>query len=212
MMASCAPSRFVKPLDDGEQAVNASMGGAIINVFGMSIPIPYSSLTYARGFKNDITAYGGLHTTALAYGVVQVELGLTKGILKPDTTNWMIPGISSSLTLYSLYGKWYGNVRFWPQLDVNAYWQSQKNNNIFYLGLNNWFELSTTRVHDEVQENHWIFSPQFGYTIVGKKWDFNVEIKYLAPMFSNEDLTVKFFNPHGGKGAIGFYFGVSKRF
>ena len=71
----------------------------------------------------------------------------------------------------------------WPQLDINAYWEYGKvraskqiktaadsvNANLkpsyFYVGMNNFFELSTLRVHDEAQPQHWIPSPHIGHVL-----------------------------------------------
>ena len=62
------------------------------------------------------------------------------------------------------------------------------------------------------QPNHWIFMPSIGHSIVGKKWNFNIEAKIIAPNLSNEKLVVDYQTPLKNKGALGIYFGCTHKF
>jgi hypothetical protein len=53
---SCAPSRIVKPLEKGEQSLTANLGGPLIKFGSAPIPIPLTSVMYARGISNKTTA------------------------------------------------------------------------------------------------------------------------------------------------------------
>jgi hypothetical protein len=50
LLLSCAPSRFVKPLDKGQQAVNLSLGVPLIEFSGLAISTPLITATYGKGF------------------------------------------------------------------------------------------------------------------------------------------------------------------
>lgn len=58
---SCAPSRFIEPLSKNQQALSFNIEGSLIDYGGTTIPIPLTSLTYAYGLSNNLTAFGSLH-------------------------------------------------------------------------------------------------------------------------------------------------------
>ncbi|NBO61725.1 MAG: hypothetical protein EBU82_12320, partial [Flavobacteriia bacterium] len=75
MLVACAPSRYVKPLTQGEHAVQVNVGGPIAKIPGIgAIPMPLTSVGYGYGLKNNLTLFGNLHTTSLLFGVGQLEL------------------------------------------------------------------------------------------------------------------------------------------
>jgi hypothetical protein len=207
-LASCAPTRFVQPLEKGQVAVTGHLGGPLIGFGGATIPIPFTSLGAGWGISNTTTAFGNLHTTALAYGVVQVEAGVLHSFLRPD--GWR-PGISAAATANFMADVWEGNTKLFPQLDANAYWTYGKRQNFFYLGTSNWIDLARTRAHEEPQPNHWIFNLQAGHTFVRPKWNWVLEAKYLAPFHSNQNIVVDYAS-FGRTGAIGAYVGVMRKF
>ena len=211
--SSCAPTRYVKPLKEDQIAINGSFGGPLINVFGASIPIPLTSVGVGYGVSEKVTGYVSLQTTTLFYGVVHLDGGLNLNILKTDSMNRLIPGISAGVGLNAIYNLWDKGFKVFPMLDVNAYWDySRKKENFAYIGLNNWIDMSTTRVHRVPQENHWIFSPAIGHVFANEKWDFTTEFKWLAPSYSNQKLVVDYVKPTGTKGAMGIYLGLNRKF
>ena len=57
---SCAPSRFVQPLEKDEKAITASLGGPLTQIPGVAtIPIPHTNITYGQGITDKITVFGG---------------------------------------------------------------------------------------------------------------------------------------------------------
>ena len=129
LIIGCAPSRFVKTLDQGEMAVNGSLGGPLINLFGATIPIPYTTLGMGYGIKDDLTGFGAIHSTSLVFSTLQLDLGVTKRWMLPDSTKKYIPGISSTLALNSMLDLKEGAFDLYPEIDVNAYWNYSKNKN-----------------------------------------------------------------------------------
>jgi hypothetical protein len=80
-----------------------------------------------------------------------------------------------------------------------------------YVGFSNWFGLQTVRGDGTSQENNWVPIIQLGNTFVRKKWHYTIEVKYIAPNYSNQDLVVTY-NGIGNNGASGLYFGVTRFF
>jgi len=222
----CAPSRFVKPLEKGEQAINVHVGGALVKVPDVAtIPLPLTSLTYGRGLTNNTTVFGSWHTTSALFGVYQFEIG---GVHRLYGGGLKKIGITATPALNFAYDKFEKNAKLWPMLDVNAYWDyrkafvpasavtvegnaaraQRKFNQFFYAGVGNWFELSSTGAHGREQPTNWLLSPQVGHSWRSEKRSFQLELKWLAPGRSNENIVVDYASP-GNKGALGFYFSYS---
>ncbi|MCW3124108.1 MAG: hypothetical protein JWQ38_3600 [Flavipsychrobacter sp.] len=208
LFGSCAPARYVRPLAKGKTVATATFGGPLIKYSGMTIPVPLLGVAAAHGYKDDLTGFAGLHATSLFFGVLQIDAGVVKGLRKPD--RW-IPGISVSPVANLMLDKWAGKFSFFPQADVNAYWNYGKQNHYCYIGLSNWFDLHTTRAEGEPQTKHWLPVIQAGNVYVRKKMEYTLELKYIAPNYSSRDLVVPYIAP-GQNGAIGLYIGVTRKF
>ena len=212
-ISSCAPSRYVRPLEKGQKAITGNFGGPLLKFSGLTIPLPLTAIAVGYGIKDGLTIYGGMHTTALSFGVIQGELGVVKEFVKPDSLNKFKPGFSMSYTTNLLVDTWEKNFKFWPQVDANLYWNYNLNrNDYFYIGVSNWFELSGFRAHDEPQLNHWIFNPQVGIVFDQPNWSYNIEAKYLATNYSNRNIVVDYAKPWGENGGLGIYLSISKKF
>lgn len=208
ILYSCAPSRFVKPLEKDQFAVTGNLGGPLIGFAGTTIPIPFTSLGAGYGISDHTTAFGNLHTTALAFGVVQVDAGLLHSFVSPKG---IIPGISASAAANVMMDVFENNLKFFPQLDANAYWDYGRRNNFFYVGTSNWFDLASTRAHGEAQPQNWIFNLQAGHTFVRPRWNIALEAKYLAPFHSNQNVVVDY-AAFGQHGAMGAYLAIIRKF
>src|SRR5690242_7345983 len=90
-LPSCAPSRFVKPLAKGEQAINLAAGGPVVTYSDIPVPVPLVSATYGYGIDSSLTVFGALNITSAFYGNAQVEAGVVKRIVQ-QKHGW--PGVS----------------------------------------------------------------------------------------------------------------------
>lgn len=211
---SCAPSRFVKPLEHKQHAISGSFGGPIAKISGVAtLPIPFTSFGYGYGLKPKTTIYANWHTTAAVFGVFQIDAGLTQNIWINSTKKM---GVSISPAFNFMVDVFEKNMRLWPQLDANYYfdyYEKEKkehiNRNHFYVGMTNWFELQKTKAHDQNQTNRIIFSPQIGHTFERGKWNYILEVKFLAPYASNQNIVLDYVSPFGKRGGMGAYFGVT---
>lgn len=220
--SSCAPTRFVKPLEKNQHAVSASLGGALTNVPGVAvIPIPNTSIGYGYGLTNSTTLYGSWYSTASLFGVFQLDAGISQSVWK-DTVKHM--GLSVNPGVNFMVDVFEKNARIWPQLDANYYFdyrilkakkrngQDQMRTNTIYFGLSNWIELQNKRAHEIEQTNRLIFSPQIGHIFERNDWNFTTELKFLAPYARNTDIVVDYVSAFKGRGALGFYLGVTYKF
>jgi len=224
VLTGCGPSRFVAPLEQGENAIGASLGGPIINVPGLAtIPIPMSSITYGHGWNDDLTLFGSWFTTAAVFGTMQLEVGGTYRLWEHDEKNYgfsVTPAANFAMDFFEF------NSKLWPQLDANFYWWynhrflTQEDvvlgkrhvPNLFYAGLGSFYELSRTRAHNEPQQTWVLPMLQIGHDYNWKKWSFKTEVKIIAPHLSNDNIVVNYVGLTGDRGATGLYFGFTKRF
>lgn len=205
---SCAPSRVVRPFEKNQKAISASLGGPLIGFAGTTIPMPLTSLSYAQGVTDNVTLFGGFHTTAMLYGVVQTDIGACVNVYHPDSSKF---GISFNPVLNFAFDTWEGNKRIWPEIDINAYWEFKNKGSFMYIGASNWFELSNNKAHDEKIEDRWLFNPHLGYTYSRKKWNYNIEMKYLLP-YKETFPNVVDYRGINGNGAVGLYFNFTRKF
>lgn len=208
VIVACATTRVVKPLAKGETEVGISAGGPLVGFEGTVIPVPMSSIYMARGITDSLSLFAGLNGTSLAFGVVQLDLGVTYELFAQKAFR---PGISVSPVTNFMIDTWEGNFRFYPQVDANAYWNYRKEKGLLYLGMSNWFELQRKALYDLDQENHWIPNIHIGTRFQRPKLEWIIEARYLALNYPN-GLSVVDYKGIGSKGAFGLYLGINKKF
>ncbi|MCE9538180.1 MAG: hypothetical protein K8R85_03055 [Bacteroidetes bacterium] len=205
---SCSPTKYIKPLDKDQHGATISFGGPLIKYGAGTIPIPFLVANYGYGIDSTLTGFASFNITSALFGNFQIELGATKQVLKQ---NKYIPAVSITPVANIIYRN-KDAFKFYPQLAINAFWEYGKHKNMIYCGLDNWFELSQKRVYGVKQTNHLIFMPTIGHGFTGKKWNFNIETKIIAPNLSNEKLVVDYETPFKNQGAFGVYLGCTRKF
>lgn len=208
-ISSCAPTRFVETLDEGQSAVSFNLGGPTINYAGAVIPVPLSSLCYGYGIDTNITVFGGLHTTSALFKNLQFDLG---GVFKVHNQQGYIPAVSVSPAINFVADMNDPVYRIWPQADLNIFWNHGKRNNCFYAGVQNWFEVTGKRAHEQENLTRWLCNPQLGYIIKTKSIHYGIELKWLAPTHDNTNAFVPYQGITGSKGATGLYIYLTKPF
>lgn len=206
LLYGCTPQRIVRTLPKGESGISASLGGPLISYKSTMIPVPLTSVSAAYGMKEGLTAFAGLHTTSLAFGLFQTDMGITYRLIESKGYR---PGLSVSPVANLMLDKWQYHFKCYPEADINAYWEYGKKRS-YCLGMFNWFELAGKRTLDQVQPHHWFPGLSLGNTFSRSRWDFTIEVKYITPFYSNRDLVVTY-GSLGHSGAIGIYFGATRK-
>ncbi|MCK6612020.1 MAG: hypothetical protein L6Q78_13380 [Bacteroidia bacterium] len=207
LLQACAPTRVVKPLQKGEQQVSVHLGGPLLKFGGAPIPMPLSSVAYARGINDKITAFGSLHTTALLFGVIQTDIGICRELYSHPAGF----GISVNPVLNIAVDTWEGNKKLWPELSLNAYQSLYQKKLLLYAGSSTWFELASKRAHGETQPNRALFHAQLGLQYQRKKFSYTLEGKYLGMGLPTQPNVVDYIGLQN-KGALGIYLGLTRRF
>jgi hypothetical protein len=209
LITGCSSTRFVEPLEKDQLSIGAGFGGPTIEFAGAPIPLPLTSIEVGYGLDSNLTIHGGWHTTAAFFGNAQIDAGVTYQFIDQ---NKYIPNVSVSPSLNFIYSFDAKAARLWPILDLNAYWNYGKRRNYFYVGFNNYFEMRQMMANEQEQMHHWIFNPQIGHVIKGKKspWQFSVELKLIAPYLDNTKAFVPYKSVLGKWGSTGFYLGFRR--
>ena len=208
VLTSCAPQRFVKPLEKNEQAVNASFGGVLFDYNGTTIPMPFLTAAYGYGIDKTTTGFGAVNITSALFGNVQFELGLTKQLLKKQRLQ---PAISISPEANIIYRNREAR-KVYPQLALNFFWEYGKHKDLVYISMDNWFELSRLKANDEKQQHHVFFMPAVGHSFQRKKHCLSTEMKIIAPNLSNEGLVIDYKTPLGTHGGFAIFVGYTLKF
>lgn len=205
----CAPSRFVEPLEKEQWSVGGNVGGPMITPIGAPIPTPLTAVEVGYGLQDDLTVYGGLHVTSLLFGTGQIDFGATYKFLDQEK---YVPNLSASLGGNFAYSPKAKSARFWPTLDFNMYWNYGDRNSYFYVGMNNYFDLTSTIAFEQPQRNHVVFSPQIGHVFkaTNNRYQLFAEVKFIAPYKNNKPVFTPYFSVLGNAGATGVYIGFRK--
>ena len=208
-LSACNTTRIVKPLAQKEIAVGLDFGGPIIDFQALKIPVPFTTITGAYGIDSSLTVYGALHLTSAVFGTIQWDIGVLKGLLKPQ--KGYVPGISIGASTQMMVDVFEGNFRLYPVVDVNFYWKYlKKKEHYFYFNYGSWFDF-WQKAHQ--QPNVKVYYPSFsvGHTFENKKMRYTIEAKYMDPGSSNLGNPVHF-NGIGGQGSWGAYISIFRKF
>lgn len=209
LISSCTATRYVEPLEKNKQAVGFNFGGALIEYSGLTIPIPLTAVSYARGLSDNLTVFGSLHLTSMYYKNFQTDLGVTYKLLEQ---NKYIPALSVTPSINFIKHKGEGNSNLWPSIDLNGYWNYGKKNHYFYLGIMNWFELSKIRAHNEPSLRRVLWNPQVGHVFKLGTFQLATELKFLAPYEKTDFIFIPYKGIFGSNGATGVFINLSKTF
>lgn len=206
LFASCTSSRFVKPLAKNQQAIQGNFGGPTINFTGAVIPLPFTSICYARGISDKLTGFGGLHTTSLMFGNLQTDLGITADVfaITPRIHGSVSPALQVAYNLRNTTG-----FRVWPSIDINLRYELPKG--YFYTGYMSWIETSTKRAFAQAQKKHAIPNLHLGYCITKTKWQHSFELKYLGLGVPSKPGVVDYVGLNK-KGSFGLYYALTRLF
>ena len=81
-LSSCAPMRFVRPLEKKQQAAGISIGGQLIRYHSLTVPVPFLVAGYGYGIDSALTGFATLNVTSALFGNAHLNLGVTRQLLR----------------------------------------------------------------------------------------------------------------------------------
>jgi hypothetical protein len=195
--ARCGTVTAVTPLNRGESALSASLGGPVTNVSGMNIPLPYAVARYRYGLTDQAGIYAGVHLLAAGLGVAGFDVGFSYHFLQQQG---LIPTVGAIAGITALIKPGGGEAMF-PQLDLVA---SYRMGDRFttYFGSQSMYQFQS--------KPNVVLAP-----FIGTGWrisdplSLNLEAKWYAPTEKTEPRIVDYSLPISNHGAVGFVLGAN---
>ncbi|MBN1980492.1 MAG: hypothetical protein JW795_03110 [Chitinivibrionales bacterium] len=204
----CAPVTQLRPLKKGESTASLTLGGPFTQVLGLYIPFPLSSLGYSVGVIDSLLDIETrFHIVQALFGVLHIDLGCNVHpfIYEPWQTSLHITTKLSCATDLTIE-----NSRVFPECCITIAWKPTLRW-WGYTGLDNFFDLSTTRFDGNKQEYHWLAAPYLGLFHQREQWGYQAEIRFSVPQVKTDTK-----NPPNlgiyGHGAWGIFLGINYSF
>jgi hypothetical protein len=200
-IASCAPTKIVVPLEQGQVQVGATLGRPKINTGSL----PLLGVYAAKGVNANTTAYGSAQLSSALFGAIQLDGGVVKGI-RPS--QGFSPGFSYSYGGNLLVSSRDFATRIYPEAGANMFWK--KGPHILNVSANSWVD--PTWFLTEYDRGK-ILAPSFcaGYRLRYKWIELQAEYKIVNP--TREIQVPQAYVPSTlGLGGRGLYWGAAINF
>jgi hypothetical protein len=207
LLTRCSSIRQVTPLPKGNSALSLSIGGPFTKVGDITTPLPFLSLGYSFGFTDRITLESGIHLTSLAFGLLQLDPGMSWFVFTPHGIQ---PGLIVSPRVFLMTNFKPESVRIYPNLDLTFTWKLPYDMGL-YSGIRNWIEPASIRSDGNIQTNHLLVAPFIGFLVSRNRWSYQIESLIYTPNLKNTGRPLKNVG-FGENGIFGLFFGVSRTF
>lgn len=178
---ACAPTRALAPLQAGQSALTASIGGPIVEVYGAPLPLPISSIGYVRGLDGKTNGHATVYPTNLAlFGVFGFDLGVSRELVMPGGAR---PRVMADLTEYTFFGNAAegdpkGGFRTFPDVSFIASWPIGPEDHartVPYVGIDQFVQ--------PFPSFRWVPSLVVGDELrIGRHFGLQLETKWMAPL------------------------------
>jgi hypothetical protein len=206
LIASCSSVRHVRPIDKGELAAGASIGGPFVGQIGHA-PLPLFSAGINYGITSHIDIESSWEITSALFGILQLEGGCN---WRPFVSSGWMPGLIASTKLLGAADFKAGNSRLWPDAGLTAVWRLTPRW-YCYTGADNWFETHTIRYDGNKQPCHWLPIIHAGIDFGTNSWQIQLEGKWYVPNINATRHTVRT-TGIGTQGCLGVFLGGSYSF
>jgi hypothetical protein len=201
LFMSCAPTKIVVPLQEGQVQIGATLGRPKVN----SGSIPLMGIYAAKAISNATTAYGAAQLSSALFGTIQLDGGVVKG-LRPS--RGFLPGLTYSYGSNLFVSTRDYATRIYPETGVNIFWQQGAH--ILNLSANTWVD--PTWFLTEYNRGQ-ILAPSLGagYRLRYKWIEVQTEYKIVNP--TREIMIPQAYVPSTfGLGGRGLYWGIALNF
>ena len=180
--AACSTVRPVRPLGPGNAVVAASVGGPLLQTFGVVIPTPILTVGGGYGVTDRWNTTASLDVTAAAYGTVHVEPGVGFFPIVHDAGG--VPTVMLGGSLHALTN--FKAARVMPATTAIASWRL-RGRHVLHAGADAALAFgSPTRV---------VAGPLAGGELRFGRVGLGLEVKWLAPYYDIEPLAPDWISP-----------------
>jgi len=208
IFVGCAAHTNLDPVGANRININSSVGGPIIEIFDINMPIPYLTTGINYGVSDRINLDGNLHLLPLAYEIFGLDVGTT---FFPILNDGLIPTVGIQpryLILSSFKENVKVRLRAYPVVSVSAAWASWRG--LFYSGMDVTMPQTSADYHNYAP--YVILSPFAGYRWqIGKDFRLFTELKLHAANWFTHQMAVNYTSV-GNVGATTLLFSIERSF
>ncbi len=187
----CAASVLTRPLEKGASEVHASLGGPLVKLGGVPVPIPAAQVGFRYGLSDSVAVGADLPITLIA---------LRNVALDPHLTWFPVPSLGVQAETVLVLDPGAGVFRAYPIL--SGWYRIPVSQRVALLpGVN---------ALAERRSPHLLVSTSLGVAFGAGRWDLLVETMYLAANVSDTYGSIDYISP--GRGGVGIFFGIGRRF
>ena len=185
-------------LEKDHSQYNLSIGGPWVPGSVPTIIIPYCTLGYAYGIKNDLTLTGNFHLLSAIFKTPGLDIG---AVYRAFPENGYLPEISVYPKIYFFYGlRETQDLRCLPSFAINAsylLWEKH----LLYFGFDYMFQLTRSDSY---------ITPFIGIEFpVSNSLKLQTELKWIAANADTKHGVFEGESSISGKGTMGIFVGVN---
>ncbi len=195
-VAACSTTHTVRPLGRGNGALNASLGGPLVEVGNVDIPAPILTLGGAYGVRDDLEVTAHADATAALYGDLHLEPGVAYHPIIHEAGAVPTVTVAGSVHLITDFDA----ARVFPQITLAAAWRVRRRH-LVYVGLDDALAFgSPTRI---------VLGPLCGGELRVGRFGLTLEAKWLAPYYDVAPTAPTWISPDS-HGYLSVLFGVTR--
>ena len=201
LLQGCALSHGVRPVGEGNVALDVGLGGPIVDYMGGHNPVPLSQIGITYGLSDKTNLHGGFYPSGAAmFGLVGFEAGASHLVLEQDGGR---PAVMVDGTLIGIGGDIgegapEGGFRPYLQTSAHGSWGYGSREHLVYTG---------PEFISQVAPLDSVFGWTLGHQANFGRWGLGTEVGWMAPFWDNLPPVVDYAGI-GGRGAVSINFGV----
>jgi len=207
LFTACSTVHGVKPVGKGALAVEASLGGPFVELYGAPVPLPLTTLGATYGVTDLVDVHAAVHPTATAaFNLIGLDAGVSGQLMAPEGAR---PRLMADLSFVFAAGDNEpdapeGGVRLFAQPGLAASWDWGKSDQHTAYASVGAFVEPRPGPH------------ALGWVGGGNLWGVGrtqlvTELKWLSPWADTEPLTPHWYAP-ANQGAIALQLGARYTF
>lgn len=197
LLTGCATLTHVRPVAPGALVAEAAVGGPLVQLGTVPVPLPLTSLGATYGLLERLSLHAHVQPSPLLFGAIGGDVGAT-GLLLAQREGW--PALAAS-----------GQVNVLTDLRTGAWWSADASLTASWLLQDRWLPYVTLTGQGDFLNRLFQIAPGAGAQVVLGPWTLQAEARLYAPT-RRSDLAAVPYVGFAGRGAFGLMFGAGYRF
>ena len=199
-LSSCSVTQPVRVLDEGATRATLSVGGPIVRLGGVTVPVPYLNVGVMHGYTSDVTLTGNIHGTMAMLKDLALDVGAATRVVHQE--GW-VPEVTAKGQLYLFSDlEMIKNARVFPMVGLNAS-RLIGESTLLYAGVDQLIQFNNP---------HYFVTPFVGAELpLSERWAMQTEVKWMAANIESAHGALRGVGSVGGHGSAAIFFGFTWR-